>query len=431
MLLQPLVLDDLLCMMVASYTQGDYSEENEHEDDIETYIDRMGRVPCISCDKGGKMLVCSVSDCPVAIHQKCLPSKPRFNDKGNFLCPYCLYKHEVTRALDLRKKLILTKKALSDFEGVNSDQQKPNDEGNGMDVDEISVEAGAGPEIGRDDVILASNDQDRNVVEHQSDTLAPVGGHREKVNSIDPPKDSRRKETPNEVKTLESPEFVNVVHGNRREEEALQRNDDSHCVNEEKAVCVPLSASTEGTFMSEKCKGNQGRMEEEEEEHAHPEVAGTEAPAHDSELSEASNSDTVAPLVRRTRAKPMKTGFKVDLSKKSSSQPQRTSEKDAGNQKNKEISPKRTGKASEPSKPVDLVTFWIQKPKKLFWTAEEENMLKEGVLKYSTLVNKNLPWRKILVFGGHVFHSTRTQSDLKDKWKNIMKEKARTGQCHE
>ncbi|KAI7980686.1 Telomere repeat-binding factor 2 [Camellia lanceoleosa] len=58
--------------------------------------------------------------------------------------------------------------------------------------------------------------------------------------------------------------------------------------------------------------------------------------------------------------------------------------------------------------------------KKQPWTAEEEKMLKEGVQKFSTLVNKNLPWRKILEFGCHVFYGTRTPVDLKDKWRNIL-----------
>ncbi|WJX32741.1 hypothetical protein P8452_21031 [Trifolium repens] len=61
------------------------------------------------------------------------------------------------------------------------------------------------------------------------------------------------------------------------------------------------------------------------------------------------------------------------------------------------------------------------KRRKLFWTAEEEKALKEGVLKFST-ENRNIPWRKILEFGCRVFDSTRTPVDLKDKWRNLMKE---------
>ncbi|XP_027346192.1 uncharacterized protein LOC113857995 isoform X2 [Abrus precatorius] len=58
------------------------------------------------------------------------------------------------------------------------------------------------------------------------------------------------------------------------------------------------------------------------------------------------------------------------------------------------------------------------KRRRLRWTDEEEKVLKEGVLKFS-MENQNIPWRKILEFGCHVFHKTRTPADLKDKWKNI------------
>ena len=53
-------------------------------------------------------------------------------------------------------------------------------------------------------------------------------------------------------------------------------------------------------------------------------------------------------------------------------------------------------------------------------------MLQEGVQKFSNTTNKNLPWRKILEFGRHVFEGTRTPVDLKDKWRNILAKKCST-----
>ncbi|KAG5047816.1 hypothetical protein JHK85_008919 [Glycine max] len=56
--------------------------------------------------------------------------------------------------------------------------------------------------------------------------------------------------------------------------------------------------------------------------------------------------------------------------------------------------------------------------KKIPWTAEEEEKIKEGVQKFGK------EWKKILQFGSHVFDKVgkrRTPHDLKDKWRNMCK----------
>ncbi|XP_004502097.1 uncharacterized protein [Cicer arietinum] len=80
-----------------------------------------------------------------------------------------------------------------------------------------------------------------------------------------------------------------------------------------------------------------------------------------------------------------------------------------------EVTSSRTLKLQKQNKNQNLLTG---KRRRLFWTAEEEKTLKEGVLKFST-GNQNIPWRKILEFGCRVFDNTRTPVDLKDKWRNM------------
>ncbi|KDO40422.1 hypothetical protein CISIN_1g038943mg [Citrus sinensis] len=48
----------------------------------------------------------------------------------------------------------------------------------------------------------------------------------------------------------------------------------------------------------------------------------------------------------------------------------------------------------------------------------------EGVENFSTKVIKNLPWKKVLEFGCHVFYPTCTPSDLKDKRRNNTAKKS-------
>lgn len=41
--------------------------------------------------------------------------------------------------------------------------------------------------------------------------------------------------------------------------------------------------------------------------------------------------------------------------------------------------------------------------------------------KFSDTINKNMPWKKILEMGKGIFHTTRNSSDLKDKWRNMVR----------
>ncbi|KAL2472736.1 uncharacterized protein Fot_48472 [Forsythia ovata] len=59
--------------------------------------------------------------------------------------------------------------------------------------------------------------------------------------------------------------------------------------------------------------------------------------------------------------------------------------------------------------------------KKILWTRVEEETLKEGVQKFFSAHDRNIPWKQILEFGAEVFQKGRTTIDLKDKWRNICK----------
>ncbi|WCJ35072.1 Homeodomain-like protein with RING/FYVE/PHD-type zinc finger domain [Euphorbia peplus] len=67
-------------------------------------------------------------------------------------------------------------------------------------------------------------------------------------------------------------------------------------------------------------------------------------------------------------------------------------------------------------KPVEL-PFAHEKRKRINWTPEEVEALREAVQKIST--TSNIPWRKILDSGRHIFHPSRNSTDLKDKWKKL------------
>jgi hypothetical protein len=76
-------------------------------------VDWVKEDTCISCNRGGDLLVCSEIGCPIALHDKCC--NPKFDDLGHFYCPYCSYKRAIVETRRLRKNAMLAKKALANF----------------------------------------------------------------------------------------------------------------------------------------------------------------------------------------------------------------------------------------------------------------------------------------------------------------------------
>nr|XP_043637788.1 uncharacterized protein LOC122608762 [Erigeron canadensis] len=81
---------------------------------------------------------------------------------------------------------------------------------------------------------------------------------------------------------------------------------------------------------------------------------------------------------------------------------------------------RRRSKSESPQK---FPTITLARRNKLQWSKPEEDMLKKGVKKFSIANNKVIPWKEILDFGHDIFDRSRTTIDLKDKWRNMCKEK--------
>lgn len=75
------------------------------------------RKVCVMCGKrkGDQMLLCAETGCPIALHVKCFPCEPKFDQSGRFFCPYCSYKRATAKVKEMKKKAILAKRALLNF----------------------------------------------------------------------------------------------------------------------------------------------------------------------------------------------------------------------------------------------------------------------------------------------------------------------------
>ncbi|CAH8363118.1 unnamed protein product [Eruca vesicaria subsp. sativa] len=92
----------------------------------------------------------------------------------------------------------------------------------------------------------------------------------------------------------------------------------------------------------------------------------------------------------------------------------------SGTMKNQQRKHSATTEVAKSNTVRDTSSLKTDQRKRLFWTPEEEEMLRVGVEKFTAEARKNMPWRKILEMGEEVFHETRTPADLKDKWRNRM-----------
>ncbi|KAE8721089.1 hypothetical protein F3Y22_tig00016850pilonHSYRG00001 [Hibiscus syriacus] len=70
---------------------------------------------CVKCNQNGQVLVCSASGCPLVVHESCLNCAARFDDKGNFLCPFCAYSVSISEYIKAKDKIILARKKLVAF----------------------------------------------------------------------------------------------------------------------------------------------------------------------------------------------------------------------------------------------------------------------------------------------------------------------------
>ncbi|PPR83781.1 hypothetical protein GOBAR_AA36930 [Gossypium barbadense] len=311
-----------------------------------------------SCNgRSGQVLVCSENGCSIAIHKMCINIEPEFDDTGKFYCPYCWYKREVATTEELRKRAMLAKREL-----LNNDANETilyNQEQN-MCVESV------GKGKSDDENISKAHGFDNNVVD----------GHllqeEDKENTSDSENDGGVLEDNQGKSGKKEPMFPNAV-GNAM---AL--------ITEDATAKVPAIESFEFLL---------------------PDL------------------DTGTPVVRQMRVKHTAQRArprKVDSPKKSSFQPSISAMDENTNQQGKATAAKNSVQCQELTKRIRTPILGNVKRRRLPWTVEEEDILKEGVHRFSLTMNKNIPWRKILEFGHNVFGTNRLPVDLKDKWKKIM-----------
>uniref|UniRef100_A0ACD5V2D7 Uncharacterized protein n=1 Tax=Avena sativa TaxID=4498 RepID=A0ACD5V2D7_AVESA len=84
-------------------------------------------------------------------------------------------------------------------------------------------------------------------------------------------------------------------------------------------------------------------------------------------------------------------------------------------------SPSRKRNYAYPPKRYSNPVGPVGRRPKLCWTEEEEQGLRDAMLKFTGKDDGPIPWVQILEYGRDVFHKTRLPSDLRVKWRNMKK----------
>lgn len=362
---------------------------------------------CIKCDKsGGKLLTCHDNDCHLVVHEDCLGCEAKFDDMGNFTCPYCVYKRALQEVIKAEKKAVFAEKNLSKHlsgKGVGVEDVETVNVSERSDVRNQCV--GTSPECTlRDeggDVFLVNNEgvvllhrvgddgglnDDFNrvkVVEKQNDGCCSGEGKVDQLKDVDMNERSQfGDKIQNDATRTETFSKYHHDAGHYEAHDFMQENVEEAEENEGRVDEVKNQEQAHKTIEKNVCEESVPQVHLEAKRKVNDTTASTCMDTDDTISEEATGAQPPG----------------VDIPKGSS---------------------RKSSKVAKPPAMLKLPTPKMKR-KRSAWKVEEEEKLKEGVKKHSKLVNKNIPWQKILEEGREVFDETRTPADLKDKWRNIL-----------
>ncbi|KZV50481.1 hypothetical protein F511_33058 [Dorcoceras hygrometricum] len=412
---------------------------------------------CIKCDEGQNLLVCSENDCLLAVHENCMGCPARFDDAGNFYCPHCFHRQAVRESRRAWENAMSKKKALSIFEMMEEEKiaeaKDPNQSKGDEDTDMAAFHARKN---------VHGTDAPHQSVETDKGTLGSI--HGEGTANFSPTRGANESRIAYKIDTTKRTENINgimrdmepiVAHAEADETSQQDRMLD-RMENEERVDChklnkiignnekdafredpaqvqepsVPSRRQLDNINMYEEHKINIVEEESVQEEVSQSsrgtsgdELALTAQAGSKgrSKLNDSSDGDFETVSESGKRPKPSNKNKNVRKSQRKNP-PRRLS---SALRNNKEFD-EQVGTSRRSNQSLTLSVkpatdlFVGGKRKRLMWRKDEEEMLKEGVQKFATTAKQNLPWRKILEFGRHVFDETRTPVDLKDKWRNLL-----------
>nr|XP_043620694.1 uncharacterized protein LOC122592511 isoform X2 [Erigeron canadensis]XP_043620695.1 uncharacterized protein LOC122592511 isoform X2 [Erigeron canadensis] len=335
---------------------------------------------CMKCNEGGQLLVCSSESCQLRVHESCLGSAFSLDDNHKFFCPFCAYSRAISEYLEAKQKASLARKGLQAFSSFTV-KRIPKKSSKKQCESEKNVTEAFPEMVERNGEVNTASRANNCNRKSNEDNSAPPG------TSIQVANDDMHIETgcldqqateltQNPIPQASSPKQKGKVRDTPRSNESTcstrlsKRKAQYNCESNEEGSGLPnppIQDVNDDMHIETGCLNK-----------------STELPP--SPIPEASGSKQ-----------------KVEIRKVQRSTEPISSERSC-RRKAKYICPPPIPRSRRNIIP---------------WTKAEEEMLKEGVGKYSSAMNNRIPWNEILDFGRNVFHKGRTNIDLKDKWRNM------------
>lgn len=345
---------------------------------------------CVKCNKDGQLLSCSSSTCPLLVHENCVGYPVKFDEMGNFHCPFCAYTLAISEYLEAKKRASVARKELAAFIQMGSECHQ-------MDLPDRLHRKDPGHSRSNGDKDIHENGhvggQENNQENQNGERLHDVSDH------------VCKKRRANKKKAEPSGSCVNA-NSPCREEEANTFSGRDGVSNGDKV--------TEENMVNY-CPSERGL--EGQQEHTLPDCDKL-----------ACTNTYVAPVAHTEAEVELQREGLQPASSESSDPPENPvialnidGEENSESDDDKFIISNYSIRFRRPGTHYTYPAIPQSRRKKVLWTAKEEEILKKGVRKFASVDDRIIPWKKILEFGSSVFFSGRTAIDLKDKWRNMCK----------
>ncbi|KAI3463897.1 hypothetical protein Pfo_020560 [Paulownia fortunei] len=337
---------------------------------------------CVKCNKGGKLLACSANSCPLVIHQSCVGSDASFDARGKFYCPFCAYSRAISEYMEIKKKASLARNNLATFICLGTQKESKKQSQRSCRIKQNHLE--------QDDGLPKSNElNERDVVKKVS-----TRQRRKKL--------EYEQAGPSELRSGYSASF------GRKAVDSTNRI--AHTLNKTKRE----GKRTRQVSQSPRVYG-QHQM-------AALAIHKSQGENTSCQVSEGSDGSKKHADIRYKKGilcppetdLPRENKFSQSSQSADSEETSEEGNENCGASKYFIRVRKQERQHSYPAIPQ-------LRRKRLPWTSEEEETLKEGMRLLCSPHDKIIPWKKILEFGAGVFQQSRSTMDLKDKWRNMCK----------